>query len=140
MSGEDNSNVAIISVVATPQENSMSNYEIGTHSKGWFARRRIGGEMILMNGLDELIELRTALNRIVDQLAAKSFAAPLDDDVVITTGEALAIAESEGYEIPRSSLDTAIARGVVKAEKEGNRWQLNKASFAKWFEGWKAGK
>ncbi|MEM7539383.1 MAG: hypothetical protein AAF639_44920 [Chloroflexota bacterium] len=111
-------------------------FEVTKFGKGWALKKY--DHVIFMDNLSEVIEVRTAVDKIIDGLAAKAIPTPIDDDAVITTGDALRIAESDGYELPRRTIATALERGNIEAEKNGSRWQINQASFMVWYETWKA--
>ncbi len=116
------------------------NFEVVKTETGWLIRNKGTSDIVLMQGLGEVIEARDILNGIISGIAAKAVAPPPDESAVITSGEAMKLASDEGYKLSNRSILSAIEQGNIEGEKVGNKWQMNQASFMDWYRGWKRAK
>ena len=99
--------------------------------------------------LRDLLLLRARLDRYINELSpdgmipgsyAKSTPVQANNDVdLITVSQAFDIAEAQGYQIPPTSLKSAVYRGTIPgAVQQGTRWRMPRSAFEEWLQQWAA--
>jgi hypothetical protein len=89
--------------------------------------------------LAELLRLRQRINDYIDTQEADSELSTVTPPPaeILKTGDALRLAKEAGYDLPRSTLVSACAQGLIAgAYKEGARWRIPYADFDGWFQVW----
>ena len=96
------------------------------------------GWVIALDGLGQLLQLRTILNSYIDALTHQRLTA-LDDGqktMRIDTAKAYVIAAQHGYTLPKNTLSYALTHHKIDAEKVGGQWRMSESSFREWLAVW----
>ncbi len=118
-------------------------FTIHSDGKGFVLSRELDpANSLRVADLSELLALRSRINRFVDDqvvdsdLIVDTALAGIDQ---ISTAEARKLATEHGYDIPPTTLVSAVSDGRIEgAHKRGGRWYAPQWAFEKWMEAWAA--
>lgn len=114
-------------------------------------RRKAGGYLIsdenidnatFVSDQDALKQLYQSIGEVLNETPAPLFSQPEAEDTILSTGDALAYAKEQGYDLSFTTLNSACERGsIIGAAKSGSgrydRWNLPRSGFLLWFNTWK---
>jgi hypothetical protein len=97
---------------------------------------------LVITDLRDLLLLRARLDQFTSNLATDGTVAnhPMPEphaDDTISVAQAISIASRTGYNLPPTTLKSAVYRGTIKGSyQQGTRWRIPRQAFEEWFQGW----